>query len=225
MENYKKKNMKIKYILFLAFVMAIAATSCKKDKYIIGGSLHDPHVNMTTYDYLKTNRLFDTLLVLIDKAGMKDEINGNVTFFAPTDYSIKALLERREEKLQQDMNDESLKYTLNDLPVQELRDSLRSHLFNGKITRESLSLSNKLFTSKSNEPFSIRLIEVESLDIVSTKPKLLFLVKLRNGLDPDPMPDNYPDENKDQFALAQTSNIQTTTGVLHVLHNIHRFYW
>jgi len=225
MENYKKTKMKTKYILFLAFVIAIMATSCKKDKYIIVGSLHDPHVNMTTYDYLKTNRLFDTLLVLIDKAGMKGEINGNVTFFAPTDYSIKALLERREAKLQQDMNDESLKYTLNDLPVPELRDSLRSHLFDGKITRESLSLSNKLFTSKSNEAFSVKLIEASSPGVVSTKPQLLFLIKLRNGLDPDPLPDNYPDDDKDLFVMAQTSNIQTTTGVLHVLHNTHRFYW
>lgn len=225
MENYKKTKMKPKNILFLAFVIAIMATSCKKDKYIIGGSLHDPHVNMTTYDYLKTNRLFDTLLVLIDKAGMKEEINGNVTFFAPTDYSIKALLVRREEKLQQDMNDESLKYTLNDLPVPELRDSLRSHLFDGKITRESLSLSNKLFTSKSNEAFSIRLKEVSSPGVVSTKPQLLYLVKLRNGLDPDQLPDDYPDENRDLSEMAQTSNIQTTTGVLHVLNNTHRFYW
>lgn len=225
MVEFKHLNMKITHLVLLAFAVAMMVTSCKKDKYIIGGSLHDAHVNMSTYDYLKTNRLFDTLLVLIDKAGMKEEINGDVTFFAPTDYSIKALLVRRQEKLQQENNDENLRYNLSDLPIPELRDSLRSHLFTGKITRESLSLSNKLFTSKSNEPFSIRLIEGVSPGLVSSKPQYLFLVKLRNGLDPEPLPDNYADEDKDIADVAQTSNIQTTTGVLHVLNNTHRFYW
>lgn len=225
MENFKHLNMKIKHLMLLAFAVAMMMTSCKKDKYIIGGSLHNAKVNMTTYDYLKTNRLFDTLLVLIDKAGMKEEINGDVTFFAPTDYSIKALLLRREEKLQQQNNDESLKYNLSDLPVAELRDSLRSHLFTGKITRESLSLSNKLFTSKANELFSIRLMEGTSPGLVSSKPQYLFLVKVRNGLDPETLPDDYPDKDRDISDVAQTSNIQTTTGVLHVLNNLHRFYW
>lgn len=225
MEEIKHIKMKIKHLLLLVFVVVAMASACKKDKYIIGGSIHDAHVNMTTYDYLKTNRLFDTLLVLVDKAGMKEEINGDVTFFAPTDYSIKALLFRRQEKLRQDNNDESLTYTLNDLPVPELRDSLRSHLFAGKITRESLSLSNKLFTSKSNEAFSVRLLEQESPGLVSSKPQILFLVKLRNGLDPEPLTPGYPVLDVDLYTYAQTSNIQTTTGVLHVLTNTHRFYW
>lgn len=225
MEEIKHINMKMKYILIMAFAVIAMASACKKDKYVIGGSLHDAHVNMTTYDYLKTNRLFDTLLVLIDKAGMKEEINGDVTFFAPTDYSIKALLKRREDKLRQDNNNENLKYNLSDLPVPELRDSLRSHLFTGKITRESLSLNNKLFTSKSNEPFVVKLIEQESPGVVSNRPQILFLIKVRNGLDPDPVPENYPTQDLDLYTFAQTSNIQTTTGVLHVLTNTHRFYW
>lgn len=225
MEKFKFLNMKIKHFLLPAFAVTMMMASCKKDKYIIGGSLHNAKVNMTTYEYLKTNRLFDTLLVLIDKAGMKEEINGDVTFFAPTDYSIKALLERREEKLQQQNNDESLRYNLSDLPVPELRDSLRSHLFTGKITRESLSLANKLFTSKANEPFSIRLMEGPSPGLVSAKPQYLFLIKVRNGLDPEPLTPNFPDKDKDISDVAQTSNIQTTTGVLHVLGNTHRFYW
>nr|WP_294875830.1 fasciclin domain-containing protein [uncultured Pedobacter sp.] len=216
---------KLSYILTL-FSFCLAFTACKKNDYIIGGDLHDPHVNMTTYDFLKTKPLFDTLVVLIDKAGLKEEINGSNTFFAPTDYSIKALLARRTLVIQQKYQDENIKYTLDSLPIPELRDSLRSHLFAGKINREQLSLENKVFKSLSGEDFSILLKEVDSYTgPVTTKPQYLFLTKIRNGLDPDPIPDDYPDEDRDIIELVQTSGILTTNGVLHVLNNTHKFYW
>jgi hypothetical protein len=216
---------KLSYILTL-FSFCLVITACKKNDYIIGGDLHDPHVNMTTYDFLKTKPLFDTLVVLIDKAGLKDEINGNNTFFAPTDYSIKALLARRTLIIQQKYQDENIKYTLDSLPVPELRDSLRSHLFAGKINREQLSLENKVFKSLSGEDFSILLKQVDSYTgLVTTKPQYLFLTKIRNGLDPNPIPDDYLDEDRDIIELVQTSGILTTNGVLHVLNNTHKFYW
>lgn len=219
--------MKIKSSYILTLIsFCLAFTACKKNDYIIGGDLHDPHVNMTTYDFLKTKSLFDTLVVLIDKAGLKDEINGNNTFFAPTDYSIKDLLARRTLIIQQKYQDENIKYTLDSLPVPELRDSLRSHLFSGKINREQLSLENKIFKSLSGEDFSILLKQVNSYTgLVTTKPEYLYLTKIRNGLDPDPIPDDYPDEDKDIIELVQTSGILTTNGVLHVLNNKHKFYW
>ncbi|MEJ2901774.1 fasciclin domain-containing protein [Pedobacter panaciterrae] len=216
---------KLSYILTLV-AFCVAFTACKKNDYIIGGDLHDPHVNMTTYDFLKTKPLFDTLVVLIDKAGLKDEINGNNTFFAPTDYSIKALLARRTLIIQQKYQDENIKYTLDSLPVPELRDSLRSHLFTGKINREQLSLENKVFKSLSGEDFSILLKQVDSYTgLVTTRPQYLYLTKIRNGLDPNPIPDDYLDEDRDIIELVQTSGILTTNGVLHVLNNTHKFYW
>ncbi|WP_288880627.1 fasciclin domain-containing protein [Pedobacter panaciterrae] len=216
---------KLSYILTLV-AFCVAFTACKKNDYIIGGDLHDPHVNMTTYDFLKTKPLFDTLVVLIDKAGLKDEINGNNTFFAPTDYSIKALLARRTLVIQQKYQDENIKYTLDSLPVPELRDSLRSHLFTGKINREQLSLENKVFKSLSGEDFSILLKQVDSYTgLVTTRPQYLYLTKIRNGLDPNPIPDDYLDEDRDIIELVQTSGILTTNGVLHVLNNTHKFYW
>lgn len=216
---------KLSYILTLV-AFCVAFTACKKNDYIIGGDLHDPHVNMTTYDFLKTKPLFDTLVILIDKAGLKDEINGDNTFFAPTDYSIKSLLERRTLIIQQKYQDENIKYTLDSLPIPELRDSLRSHLFAGKINREQLALENKVFKSLAGEDFSILLKEVDDYTgLNTTKPQYLYLTKIRSGLDPDPIPDDYPDEDKDIIDLVQTSGILTTNGVLHVLNNRHKFYW
>ena len=68
------------YIIVLVLMM-LSFASCKKDNYKNDGGKSDPHVNMTTYDFLKSNPLFDSLVRIIDHAGMKDAVNGNITFF------------------------------------------------------------------------------------------------------------------------------------------------
>ena len=213
-----------KYLIFLFTIVCILA-SCKKDKHLTGGSIHNPKVNVSTYDYLKTNPLFDTLVQLIDRAGLKDQVNSAVTFFAPTDYSIRDLMLRRTDTIQIRNNNESLKYTIDSFPVAELKDSLSAYLFNGAIQRENLSTSDKLFKNKVNEDFSVRLVESDSYTgVVSTPPLYVYLIRIRNGLDPQ---DNssVPLEDRDNRQLIQTSGIITTTGVLHVINNYHVFYW
>jgi hypothetical protein len=218
--------MNTKKLLLLAVTITTGIFfGCKKDNYLTGGSVHDPHVNMTTYDYLKTNPIFDTLVLLIDKAGLKEEINGSGTFFAPTDFSIKTMLEIRTAEIVIKNNDENLKYTIDSLPVAELRDSLRAYLFADPINREQLSLNNKIYRNKVNEEFSVKLIESNDFTgAVSTKPKYLYLIKIRFGLDPDNN-SSLPDEEKDLRESIQTSGILTTNGVLHVINNYHIFYW
>lgn len=72
-------------------------TACKKD-YIVGGSKENinQYSNISTYDFLKTNHLFDTLVRLIDTAGFKNKINeAGTTFFAPSNLSIYFYLQLR----------------------------------------------------------------------------------------------------------------------------------
>ena len=57
-------------ITFAASALLLTAViSCKKS-YTIGGSKFVAQVDMTTYDYLKTNHLFDTLVIMIDAMGL-----------------------------------------------------------------------------------------------------------------------------------------------------------
>ena len=214
-----------KYLIYLFAIVCILVASCKKDKHLTGGSTHNPKVNLSTYDYLKTNPLFDTLVQLIDRAGLKEEVNSAVTFFAPTDYSIRDLILRRTDTIQIRNNDESLKYTIDSFAVAELKDSLRAYLFNGAIERANLSTSDKVFKNKVNEEFSIKLVESDSYTgVVSTAPLYVYLIRIKNGLDPQ---DNssVPLADRDNRQLIQTSGIITTTGVLHVINNSHVFYW
>ncbi|CAL1519597.1 hypothetical protein MMC2321_03347 [Chitinophaga sp. MM2321] len=210
-------------ILLLATLLI---TACKKDDHFLGGSPTNPQSDLSTYDYLKQNNLFDTLVLLIDRAGMKNEINGDVTFFAPTDYSIKALLDIRTSLLRVASNDENVRYTLDSFPVNELRDSISAYLYKGKIVRDDLSLEKQVYKNMVGEDFIIRLKETTDYSGIFSKPvKYMYLTKIINGIDPDPLPEAFPQENTDKEELLQTSGILTKTGVLHVINNNHYFYW
>ncbi|MES2003449.1 MAG: fasciclin domain-containing protein [Bacteroidota bacterium] len=75
--------------------------SCKKD--VISGAVQDVNAykNTTTYDVLKSNTKYDTLVRIIDTAGYKDIINTvGITFFAPTNTAIYNYLNARTLALQ-----------------------------------------------------------------------------------------------------------------------------
>lgn len=96
----------MKKIIVNPFTMLVAAvmlfTACKKD-YITGGEIEDVNKfkNTSTYDVLKSSPLYDTLVQLIDTAGLKDKVNeSGTTFFAPSDYSVYSYLSARTLKAQ-----------------------------------------------------------------------------------------------------------------------------
>lgn len=95
-----KKILLNRYALIGIFILMLSA--CKKN-YITGGSVEDinKYKNTSTYDVLKSNPLYDTLVQLIDTAGLKDKINETgTTFFAPSDYSVYNYLFARTLKTQ-----------------------------------------------------------------------------------------------------------------------------
>ena len=144
---------KVQYkILFMAGITAMLFfASCKKDSYIIGGSVSNPQVNMSAYDYLNSNswQLFDTVLMLIDKAGLKDEINKpGITFFVPTDYAVYNYLNARTIALQQ--VDENLKYTLDSLvkDIQRVKDSMGLYIVSSPLTYDKLTDDGAIYQTE-----------------------------------------------------------------------------
>jgi hypothetical protein len=200
--------------------------ACKKDDHFIGGSPTKDHTDLTTYDYLKANPNFDTLILLIDKAGLKETINSDVTFIAPSDYSIKLFLAIRTKALQLANNDENIKYTIDSLKAPELRDSLLAYVFTGSIVRADLSLDAQTYKNKVGEEIIFKLIKAgDNGGIISEGIKYMQVTKIINGIDPDPLPEDFSDDDVDRVDLLQTTGIITKTGVLHVLENNHVFYW
>ncbi|SEA12783.1 hypothetical protein SAMN05660909_00864 [Chitinophaga terrae (ex Kim and Jung 2007)] len=208
---------------WMGLLAIVLLASCRKEHYL-GGSPTNAHTDLSTYDYLKANPLFDTLILLIDKAGLKEMVNGQGTFVAPTDYSIKRFLNTRTTELQKQTNNENIKYTIDSLKVPELRDSLMTYLFDAGIQRAGLSTETTVFKSKVNEQFGFKIIYAQD-DVISAGVPLMYMSKIINGVDPSPLPSDFPDTDKDKEYVLQTTGILTKNGVLHVLSNAHTFYW
>ena len=105
----------------LLLVVSVLFSCKKRDDYLTGGTMHNAKYNGTTYDFLKgqASGLFDTLILLVDKAGLKDKLNQQgVSFFAPTDYAINNYLNRRA--IQEQNIDPLRKWTLDSLIKYEM---------------------------------------------------------------------------------------------------------
>lgn len=220
-------------INILAILLFIVVLSCDKDDYKVGGDLHDPKVNMTTYDYLKSNRfgMFDTLLLLVDAAGIKDKINQQGTFFAPTDYSINLYLNRRSLALQR--VDPSKNWTVDSLLKYELprfADSLDIYFVqNELLPNDKLLATGTVFKNAKNTDVVASYETTTSGNLganfnSSVLPKIVYFTYLYQEL-----PAGF-DIGRVSWPLGirtrvQTSNVQTTTGTLHVLNNGHVLFF
>ncbi|SKC95128.1 hypothetical protein SAMN05660461_0246 [Chitinophaga ginsengisegetis] len=221
----------MKHKIYLSFIALVAVVlfSCKKE-YTIGGSLHDPHVNMTTYDYLKTNPLFDTVVLMIDKTGLKEEVNATGTFFAITDYDLSNYINLRQELERTRRVDPNYIFTFDSLDFGVMRDSLRAYLFKDLIPLDKATKTGKLYKANDGE---LRLVQgIPSRDytdgsVFTQYPVYLYLTKLiaKPGY-PVPVTDaDLANTIPEQYlqTRCQTTGILTTNGILHVLNNNHTF--
>jgi len=222
------KKMINQYLFIL--LLAGGLFSCKKDDYKNDGGKLDPHVNMTTYDYLASKPVFSQLVHAIDKAGMKEMVNGDITFFATTNYGVDeyVLLKKRLKAIE--LNDENISYTLDSIPVKLLQDSLKLYMFRGKINREDMTYQGKLYNSMvgpiPNVQFLINLRKTFSYSDYIDHVDVVTLTKVIGSRDDMELnPDQIPQDQKDLGFDCQTSGIITTTGIVHVLNGYHRLFF
>ncbi|MFT3701489.1 MAG: hypothetical protein QM802_03925 [Agriterribacter sp.] len=202
--------------------------SCKKD-YADDGGISDAHVNMTTYDYLKSKPIFSSLVTLIDRGGFKDQINGNITFFATTNYGVDEYLKAMKNIRAAELGDENITYTLDSIPMFRV-DSLKTYMFDGNLGRENLSIKGKIYPSLYGEipdvQFKIGLNRIFSYGSYVDYIDLVYYTKVI-GTDDSQEPDlsAIPDDQLDKSATVQSSGIITTTGVVHALDGYHRLFF
>jgi hypothetical protein len=218
----------IKIFAFILFA-ATALVSCKKS-YVIGGSLFNANVNMTTYDYLKTNHAFDTLVILIDKMQLKSDVNTSGTFFALTNYSIHNFLIAKQTQLQFIKKNENYKLKFDSLDFNSLKDSLRAYMFKEKYTRSNLTQTGVYATALDGEKRLINMRPTTDYanSIFTTDPQYIYLTKVVPLKPGGPVPIDIvgvgqADPSQFLTTLCQTTGIITTTGILHVLNNNHTF--
>jgi hypothetical protein len=231
---------KIISISVAAFIMmAFLFTSCKKD-YITGGSPENVNIykDSTTYDVLKGNPMYDTLVQVIDAAGLKEKINAEgTTFFAPNDNSILQYLEARTLFVQQHY-DQNAKFALDSLKyylqnnINGTRDSLLMYQVNASLTYSALNNVGKIYpTSLTGDSVIVSFEQTTDghlgyTDLVSQAPQIVYFTQLWDHYDisksnpASKVPDNVGVRN-----LVKTSGIVTKNGILNLLDNSNKLFF
>lgn len=217
------------YLLSILF-LTLTFASCKKDDYNNDGGVSNPNVNMTTYDYLKSNPLFDSLVRFIDHAGLKDAVNGDITFFATTNYGAKDFVSARRVKHAAVTGDENRPFSIDSIPASQMKDSLKMYMYPGKINRNQITVEGTLYNSAlgpvPNIQFLIKLRRTQDYNAYVNKVDYVSFTKVVGTRDDQELnPDNIPQDQKDDGYDCQTSGIITTTGIVHVLSGNHRLFF
>ena len=212
----------------LLLVLTLFLFSCKKN-YLNDGGTSDPNVNMTTFDFLKSKPQFSSLVKLIERAGLKDAVNGSVTFFATTNYGVDEYLKAMKNIRAIELNDENITYTLDSIPLWRL-DSLKTYIFDGKINREQMTVKGKYYPSQfgsiTGAQFRINLDRIYTYTSYVDYVDYVVYSKVIGTLDSDELdPKKIPPGPGRQSSYCQTSGIITTNGIVHVLDGYHRLFF
>jgi hypothetical protein len=233
----------MKKILFngltaITFIVLLFS-ACKKD-YIIGGEVEDINrfKNTTTYDVLKDNPLYDTLVRLIDTAGLKDKINQEgITFFAPSDYSIVSYLNQRTLRVQATIN-ANAKFALDSLfyylrnNIKGTKDSLLMYMINKPLLSGNLTDVGEIYRTELPNDSAIVSYEYTKnstlgyTSIVSSLPQIVYFTHLWKHYDlSESNPAGQVPSAIGVRTLVKSSFIATKNGVLNALDNSHTLFF
>ncbi|HEY4208692.1 MAG TPA: hypothetical protein VGM31_17820 [Puia sp.] len=227
-------------LLRMFFLLAIggAWTACKKD-YIVGGSAENANAykDLATYDVLKSLPLYDTLVQLIDTAGLKDKLNEQgATFFAPSDYSIYSYLNQRTIQVQN--ADPSAKFALDSLfyylrnNIDGTKDSLLMYLIHQPLPYSALTNTGSFYATELTGDTVIVSYEYTKdgnlgyNPLVSGVPQVVYFTQLWQPYDlsdANPAGDITPDIGI--HTICTTSGVITKTGTINALSNSHTLFF
>lgn len=218
------------YITICVLLVMTAFAACKKDDYKNDGGVSNAYVDMTTYDYLKSNPKFDSLVKVIDKAGLKDAVNGDITLFATTNYGVVDYVAAKKNQIAIQTGKENFNFGIKDIPSKELSDSLKTYMFAGKINRDQITLAGKLYDSAlgpiPNVQYMIKFRRSFDYSAYVSYVDYVTYTKVIGTRDDKELDQNaIPDNQKDKAVDCQTSGIITRTGIIHVLNGNHRLFF
>lgn len=233
-------------------LLVIASGACSKNGYIIGGEKNQTNeVNMTTFDFLKSTEVTTETAKLFERAGLVNEINGDVTLIAPSNYAINRYLRRKTNRaLRLDPNADDVK--LEDIPTADL-EQLKMYIVDGKYLRTELTPEGILLpTHRTGDSLRLSLVEVTAepgtawdgagqpgqgyqySNFMQSRPKKVTVHFKRganwemSGATRTAMGLDNPE--CDQVYVMYVSDVKTTTGVVHVIYagdysyNDHYYY-
>uniref|UniRef100_UPI003217A72E fasciclin domain-containing protein n=1 Tax=uncultured Draconibacterium sp. TaxID=1573823 RepID=UPI003217A72E len=208
--------------IILILIAAVALFACENDDYLVDGGVSDPNVGTTTLNFLKSHEQLDTFAILIERAGLADEIDGNTTVFVANNVSINRYLDEVLTELRE--TDPLAEYTINDIPVDTLSKYMGAYIFNEKITRDDMTKEGTVYTAINGMERRISLEPVLAGEIgygdnLSDAPEYVYYT-YKYGEEWDEW-DALDDDTK---VIVRTSNLLSTNGVIHVLQGSHTLF-
>ena len=212
------------------FVIISLLVSCKKN-YIIGGNREDVNMykNLSTYDFLKAEPNYDTIILIINAAGLKDQINKEgITFFAPSNYSIYNYLDKKSRLLQITNRDakfplDSLLYYISN-NIAGIRDSVGMYIINKMLTYSNLTNLGTVYPTQLAGDSAVvsyeytKIPELGYNPLLSSTPRIVYYTHLWYPSPLSPI-------NKGIPTRITTSGIATKTGMVHEMEFDHILFF
>ena len=240
----------MKYTL-LAIILSVFMLGCKKD-YIIGGTKNETNkVEMSTYDFLKSYDVTKSVARLFERANLVSALNEDITLIAPNEYSVNRYL-RRANNRRLRLDPRASLMTVEDIPAEEL-SKLRMYMVKGKYLSSDLSeVGIRLATLSPGDSLMLSLNEstaepaaawdgsnvpgqgYQYTNFMQTTPKKVF-VHFKRGTKWETTGEQraalgYDNPECDQVYQMYLSDVETTTGRVHILYvgnynyNEHYYY-
>ncbi len=224
----------------IAAIIIILGISCD-DSYIIGGEINATNrVEMTTFDYLKSQKETDTVALLFEKAGLKDIVNGDVTIISPSQWSVNRYLRRRTTQTHR-VNPEAPDITINDISNEDLQQ-MKMYILPGKLWSQTIPEKGKIVTALDGTEVFISYDEKNTdpaaawdgggqpgqgyqySNFLQSIPKLVHVHFKRGnnwewkGEERSSLSGTYNNPECDQVYRMYLSDVLTLTGVVHILY-------
>ena len=227
--------------IYIGLICCVLFFSACSDDYKIGNEeVNSNRVNMSTLEFLKSMDETSETAYLFEKAGMADEINGDVTIIAPNNWAVRRYL-RRKNNMALRLDPNATLLNLEDIPVADL-EQLKMYIVDGAQWRETIPAEGiELTTHDPN--VSLRLtVDETNIDpgtawdgagtpgdgyqysnFMQTQPQMIH-VHFKRGANWENTPQErkllgYDNVECDQVYRMFISDVITNNGVVHVIYS------
>lgn len=203
-------------VALCALFVSAFLVNCQDDSYLQDGGTHNPYYDGTVLDYLNSRPdYFKSLVEVIEIAGMDDVFkNEEITFFAPTDWSIKGTVNELSHYLYKYMGEDSIR-DLRQIKPEVWKEYLSLYIIKDKYLMKDIpqldttavaAYPGQAYYSYGGRPMNVGVVYADANGVKYAGYRQILYSYI------------YDFTTQDMLnAYVASSDIQPTNGVVHVL--------